>query len=219
MTFWIALTVLVSVGCSSIQVPYPRRTREFETGEYSPKPAPSRGSLFPAGSRGLLEDVRPQSVGDVIIVRVEESDSALHDSSTRLSHEGEMNAGISGSVENLFPNAGLSQAIGMKTGQSMEGGGRISRVGRIKAMLPVRVKNVLPNGDLYVEGTKVVMVGNEQRALYVSGVVRPVDVLSDGSVMSTRIADAEISYLNRGDASDQEEQGWLAKVLKFVWPF
>ena len=212
-----ALAAMVLFGGCATDGEIERRTRKFDVGEYTPRAAASPGSLFRSG--GLLEDERPQYVGDVVIVRIEESDSALADSSTRLAREQDFQFGIEGAVDTALPQIGLADLFGTSTEQSMEGKGTIARRGRLKGMLPVRVKQVLPNGDLYVEGTKVVSVGNEARHLYVSGVIRPADVLADGSVLSSRIADAEISYTGEGDATDQQEVGWFMRLLSYVWPF
>jgi flagellar L-ring protein precursor FlgH len=194
-----------------------RKVRDFDVGQYAPRPRPANGSIFASG--GLLEDEKPQYVGDVIIVRIQESDSAIHDSTTKLERESDFSFGVEGAIDKAVPAVGFANLFGTETESDLEGGGRIARRGKLEAMLPVRVKQLLPNGDLYVEGTKIVTVGNEERNLYVSGVVRPADVLADGSVLSSRIADAEISYTGEGDASDQQDPGWLMKLLGYVWPF
>ena len=95
----------------------------------------------------------------------------------------------------------------------------MQREGRLEAILPVRVRQILPNGDLYVEGNKVVQVGAESHHLYISGIVRPSDVRTDNSVPSSRVADAQIAYAGSGDVSDQQRPGWLTRQLNRVWPF
>jgi len=77
----------------------------------------------------------------------------------------------------------------------------------------------MPNGDLFVEGTKVVMINHEEYHLYVSGVIRPSDIQMDNSVDSSLIADARVEFTGRGDINDQVERGWLTKILDFVNPF
>ncbi len=214
----LALTALTAGACAG-ENKTERRVRNFDVGKYEPRPTATNGSIFAAAGAGLLEDERPQFVGDVIIVRIEEQDSALHDSSTTLDRTQNFDFGVSGAIDKALPKVGVGDLFGTKTESSMGGKGTIARRGSLKAMLPVRVKQVLPNGDLYVEGTKIVTVGNEERNLYVSGVVRPADVLADGSVLSSRIADAEIAYTGEGDASDQQDQGWFMKLLGYIWPF
>jgi flagellar L-ring protein precursor FlgH len=63
------------------------------------------------------------------------------------------------------------------------------------------------------------MVGEEEHHIYVSGIVRRVDIADDDSVPSSRIADAEIEYTGRGDISDTQRRGWLSRTLSKLWPF
>ena len=93
------------------------------------------------------------------------------------------------------------------------------RKSTVMATLPVRVKQILPSGDLFIEGTKVVMVGAEEKHIYISGIVRKIDIAEDNTVPSSRVADAEIEYAGRGDISDTQRRGWLSRVLSKIWPF
>jgi flagellar L-ring protein precursor FlgH len=77
----------------------------------------------------------------------------------------------------------------------------------------------MPNGDLFLEGTKVVLINNEEYHLYISGLVRPTDIAQDNSVLSSRIADAQIEFTGRGDLADQQRKGWLARLLDWANPF
>jgi flagellar L-ring protein precursor FlgH len=77
----------------------------------------------------------------------------------------------------------------------------------------------MPNGDLFVEGTKVVMINHEEIHLYISGLIRRADIAPDNSVASSRIADAQVEFTGRGDVADQVDRGWLTKILDWVNPF
>jgi flagellar L-ring protein precursor FlgH len=150
---------------------------------------------------------------------VDEAASATHDDSTSLDHKSSSDFGVAGALSKAAPGVDLGKLFGTSTNSSLNGSGKIERRGRLQGMLPVRVRGVLPNGDLFVEGTKITTVGEEAHHLYLSGVVRPVDILADGSVPSSRVADAEIEYTGRGDASDQQRKGWFSRLLGKVWPF
>jgi flagellar L-ring protein precursor FlgH len=218
------MTLLVSVlvlGCAAAPPPpYQPSTRIFAKGDYGALEAPSTGSLFSAESPGLFEDDRPVRVGDVIIIRIDEADSASRDDSTKLDRNSSSDYGIVGALQNeLAGEVDLGALFGTRTGSSFAGNGRLSRRGRLVATLPVRVRRTLPNGDLFVEGTKVTVIGAEAQRLYISGIVRPVDILPDGSVPSSRVADAEIAHLGQGDSSDQQRAGWLGRTLGKIWPF
>lgn len=215
----LVLMLPLFAACASTPEAFQPKIRDFKAGDYGPQAQKRSGSLVPMGGRGLIEDDRAAAVGDVLVVRVDEADSASHDSSTRLDRNSQQDYGFTGAIEKLDPELDLEHLFGASAKSQFSGGGRIQRRGTLQAMLPVRVKQILPNGDLYVEGSKAVKVGEEQRQLYLSGIVRPIDVRGDGSVLSSRIADAEIEYTGSGDASDQQRQGWLGRFLTKIWPF
>jgi len=87
------------------------------------------------------------------------------------------------------------------------------------AVVPAIVREVLPNGNLFIEGHRVVLVNNEEQHFYISGVIRPIDIEQDNSIKSTQVADAEIEFTGRGDLSDNQKQGWFARHLSWLWPF
>ena len=216
-----SLCLLALVACSSHIGSYRPKRRHFEVPEYDPAMSPRGASLYSEGAPGLFDDDRARRVGDILIVRIDEADSATRDDSTKLdrkssaSHEN----GLFAALNKAVPGVNPAELLGHDDKNEFEGGGTIRRSGRLTATLPVRIRKVLPNGDFFLEGTKVVMIGREEQHLYVSGVVRPADVRPDGTVASSRIADAEIEFVGRGDVSDQQRQGWFTRVLNKVWPW
>jgi len=107
----------------------------------------------------------------------------------------------------------------MASNSDFNGEGRTKRAGSLVGTIGVHVRRELPNGDLYVEGTKVVMINHEEYHLYISGVLRPSDIAPDNSVDSALIADARVEFTGRGDINDQVERGWLTNILDKVNPF
>ncbi|RMH40720.1 MAG: flagellar basal body L-ring protein FlgH [Deltaproteobacteria bacterium] len=216
----VSATVSLLAGCASHIAPYRPKRRHFDPGRYEKSPVASRGSLY-AGGAGWFEDDRAGRVGDILIVRIEESEQATRDATTKLARSTQRSASASGLLGSAASAVGLDSAglIGLSSERTFDGSGKIERKGRLVATLPVRVRRVLPNGDLFVEGTKVIMVGAEEHHLYVSGLVRPVDIGPDNTISSTRLADAEIEYTGRGDVTQQTRQGWLARLLDTIMPF
>src|SRR5690606_492536 len=128
-------------------------------------------------------------------------------------------AGLVPAMQKAYPDLSPEEIFDMTSSFDFEGEGKTQRTGKLKGRLGVRVKQELPNGDLYVEGTKVVMINHEEYHLYISGVLRPADIAPDNSVDSNLIADARAEFTGRGDINDQVERGWLTKILDFVNPF
>ncbi|HEY0482225.1 MAG TPA: flagellar basal body L-ring protein FlgH [Kofleriaceae bacterium] len=212
-------------GCASTPAPYHARHRKLDLGEFGARSRPSGGSLYAEGSPGLFEDHSASRVGDILVIRIDEKDVASHHADTKLDKSDATTYGLPGSfgllaaLKSKFPDLDPAKLFSSTSEQKFTGAGAVKREGTMVATLPVRVVQILPSGDLFIEGAKAVVVGAEQHHIYVSGVVRRVDIADDDSVPSSRIADAEIEYTGAGDLSDTQRRGWLARGLSKVWPF
>jgi len=216
---------LAAAGCASHIAPYRAKHRKLETGEFGARSRPANGSLYAEGAPGLFEDHSASRVGDILVIKIDEKDVASHQADTKLDKTDATSYGVPAAVGLVsaltakFPGVDPAKLFATTTDQKFTGAGAVKREGNVSATLPVRVVQILPSGDLFVEGTKVVMVGAEEHHIYVSGIVRRVDIAEDDSVPSSRIADAEIEYTGSGDISDTQRRGWLARGLSKLWPF
>jgi flagellar L-ring protein precursor FlgH len=220
-----AALALSALGCTQHIAPYHAKHRKLDAGEFSERSKPANGSLYADGTPGLFEDHSASRIGDILVVRIDEKDVASHQADTTLNRTDNTNYGVPAAVGLVsalvakYPGIDPAKLLNTTSDQKFTGNGAVKREGTVTATLPVRVKQILPSGDLFVEGTKVVMVGNEEHHIYVSGIVRRVDIAEDDSVPSSRIADAEIEYTGQGDVSDTQRRGWLGRTLSKIWPF
>ncbi|MBS2012280.1 MAG: flagellar basal body L-ring protein FlgH [Deltaproteobacteria bacterium] len=229
--YGLALVVLASslVGCGPRHVePFTPRTRVYKPGEYaqtavSARPAP--GSLFSEAHGGWLQDTRAVRVGDLVVIKIDESANATGNASTSLKRDGEGSSGVSSALglvpalKRAYPDLDTTKLVEFATKNGFTGEGDTSRKGTLNGSIAVRIAREMPNGDMFLEGTKVVLINNEEYHLYVSGLVRPTDINPDNSVASTRIADAQIEFTGRGDMADQQRKGWFARMLDSMNPF
>jgi flagellar L-ring protein precursor FlgH len=216
---------LGGLGCASHIAPYHAKHRTLDAGEFGARSRPANGSLYAEGTPGLFEDHNASRVGDILVIKIDEKDVASHQADTKLNKSDATTYGMPAAVGLLaavaakYPGIDPAKLLATTSDQKFTGNGQVQRQGTVTAVLPVRVVQILPSGDLFVEGTKVVMVGEEEHHIYVSGIVRRVDIADDDSVPSSRIADAEIEYTGRGDISDTQRRGWLSRMLSKLWPF
>jgi flagellar L-ring protein precursor FlgH len=223
--------LLVSCGPAHI-APYTPKVREpppMAEGPAAGAPS-SSGSLFQPGvvGAGLFVDARAYRINDVVVVRVEEVADAERSAATDTSHNSWAGGGLSGLpiigplLAPLLPGVPIPNVdleAGMTAGNTFEGRGQTGRTERLVATVSTVVKSVMPNGNLFVEGHRVVLVNREEQHLYVSGVVRPIDIDDENTIDSSRIAEAHIEFVGQGVVSDAESPGIVTRTGGFLWPF
>jgi len=100
-----------------------------------------------------------------------------------------------------------------------EGTGETERSGALNAFMTAMIVDVMPNGNMVIEGNREVRVNAENQMITLTGLVRPRDISADNVILSTYIADARISYSGTGVLNDRQKPGWLTRALDKVWPF
>jgi flagellar L-ring protein FlgH len=95
----------------------------------------------------------------------------------------------------------------------LNGRGVTQREGRVLAQITVAVQSIAPNGDLLIAGEQLLEINNERQQIRVEGRVRLQDVSDVNTVLSTRLADAHISYAGEGDIADRQRPSWWHKLL------
>ena len=219
-------SVMVACGPAHI-APFTPRTRKYAPGEYAIKQAdakPTNGSLYSEAMPGYLEDTRAVRVGDVVVVRIDEQANAQGDATTKLSKSTKREVGVD-ALLGLVPALKKAHPDIDPRSSSSSRRPAISRrrpdqpQRQLTGNIAVRVSQQMPNGDLFIEGTKVVMINHEEIHLYISGLVRRADIAGDNSVASSRIADAQVEFTGRGDIADTVDRGWLTKILDSINPF
>lgn len=165
-------------------------------------------SLYQPGSyQSLTSDLRQRRAGDLITVMVYENASATSIANTSAGRD----AGVGIDIQ----RPGRGYAAGINANNQMDGRGRTAREGRVLAQITVSVREVLAGGDLIVAGEQILNVNNEQQTIKVEGRIRPQDVSDANVVLSTRIADAKISYAGQGDLADSQRPAWWQRFLTF----
>ena len=185
----------------------------------------SEGSLFIGENRRslLFVDRKAQMVNDIVTIRVVETASASGEAKTGTNRDSSVTGRLEGffGAESALKKSGVTPESAIKAGlaNKFDGSGATSRKNSLQASITAAVREVFPNGNLYIEGKKEVIINNERQYIILSGVVRPEDLGPDNSVSSDLIADARIEYSGFGVLADNQRPGWLSRVLNVVWPF
>jgi len=99
------------------------------------------------------------------------------------------------------------------------GDGSTTRDGSIKATISAKVVEVMPNGNLAIEGKREISLNKERKEILFQGIVRPKDIAANNSVLSTQVADAKVILTGVGVIGEKQSPGWLARIFDVVWPF
>ncbi len=230
LTFFTLFTIHCSLftltGCAgapkkdAARMPVPSPKEEARTAGSLWAGETSRSSLF--------TDTRARGVGDIVTVRVSENSKGTKSATTDTSRKSSTAAGITDffgapldfGLDKLYGNrGGFSPTVAADSSISFKGDGNTSRSSLLEADITARVIELLPNGNLAIEGRREIVVNNEEQIMVLSGVIRPEDISSSNTVLSTYIADARIEYTGKGILADKQSPGWFIRILDKVWPF
>lgn len=177
------------------------------------------GSLVPSKMRNPYLDRTAKRAGDVLTVVVDESSTAALSANTTAAKK-DSNA-IDKLVTPFLKNIPLVKDFlgGLSTGanSSNSGSGATNGTTRLNAKISVVVKEVLPNGNLVIEGNRIVKVNKDLQIYKLTGIVRPDDVRRDNTVKSEAIAEANITTDGKGLIGDRQRRGILTRLLDWLF--
>jgi len=201
-------------GYRPVQMPMPQP----QPASYNPN------SLWRNGSRAFFKDQRARQVGDILTVIVNITDKAVIANETQRSRTNTEDSGITdflGSKTIKNPSTAILPGRLLTTDSNMsnDGKGSVNRQEALQTNVAAVVTQVLPNGNLVVEGKQQIRVNFEMRELIVAGIVRPEDIQSDNTIDSTKIAEARIAYGGRGQITDVQQPRYGSQIMDVVLPF
>lgn len=158
--------------------------------------------------RPLIADRKAILPGDVLTVIVLETSNAQTsaDLSSHKNIKTALDVGYNGDKQQVAFNLEGKGDAGAKTGRN----------GKIKAALTVRIKEVFPNNTYLVEGIQMITINGEQQRISLRGIVRAEDISSQNTILSTRLAQAHITYAGAGSVSNAQNRNYIYKLLSFI---
>jgi len=196
-----------------------------------PMPAPQAevyepNSLWRSGSRQFFRDQRASTVGDILTVVISINDDASLSNSTSRSRANSESAGIDNffgvetALDNVFPSELVSgDLVNLDSATNNLGAGTVDRDEEINLQLAAIITQVLPNGNLVIQGRQQVRVNHELRDLIISGVIRPQDISPTNTVRHDQVAEARITYGGRGIVSDVQQPRYGQQLYDIIFPF
>jgi flagellar L-ring protein precursor FlgH len=218
---------LSPIGASAVQAQSQAMTPVSLPMAAPPTERYAANSLWRDGARTFFNDQRASRVGDILTVKIDISDKAELQNSTQRSRTGSSETSITnflgfesklGSLP--LPNAATTDPLFAGEGSTTsQGQGAVNREEKIELTVAAIVVQILPNGNLVIDGSQEVKINHELRELHVSGIIRPEDISSDNQIRHSQIAEARISYGGRGTISTVQRPGIGQRVVDAIAPW
>src|SRR3954466_1207359 len=201
-------------GYKPVQMPMPKP----EQASYN------ANSLWRNGSRAFFKDQRAARIGDLLTVTVNITDKANIANETQRSRSNKEDSGITDFIGAKTLGAQAQKVLPGRiltadSTATSDGKGSVNRQEALQTNVAAVVTQVLPNGNLVVEGKQEIRVNFEIRELIVAGIVRPEDIQSDNTIDSSKIAQARIAYGGRGQITDVQQPRYGQQVMDVLLPF
>jgi flagellar L-ring protein precursor FlgH len=175
-------------------------------------------------SRPMFADKRGSGVGDILTIVVQENTTANKSNETKTERQSSLSAAItsflfSPGASKLATQGGQLPALAYNSDHKHDGSGAINNTESIVAHVAVRITDVLPNGNLVIEGKRETSFGGEHQTIILRGMVRSDDVAGDNTVLSYNVADATIQIIGKGTVTDSTNKGWFNRLWDKINPF
>jgi len=177
-----------------------------------------------SSSQSMVADKRARAVGDILTIQVQESNSVTKDNSTSTAKKSGVDASIASflfgpGASGLLTKGGQFPSLKLEGKSDFTGGGKINNTENMNTRIAVRVVDVLPNGNLVLEGNRQTSFAGETQDAVLRGVVRGEDVAANNVVFSYNVANATIRFVSKGAITDSQKKGWFTRVWDKVTPF
>jgi len=172
----------------------------------------------------MFADKKARRVGDIVTIVVQQVNSATRNNNTTTSKQTAVDASIASflygpAASGLLTKGGAYPAMSFSGKNTYSGGGQINNAETITDQVAVRVIDVLPNGNLVVEGRRHTAFSDEKQDAVLRGTIRSDDIMSNNTIYSYNVADASIQFVSHGTITDAQRKGWLNRVWDKINPF
>jgi flagellar L-ring protein precursor FlgH len=218
---WVGVVLVASVVATSTVGAQDSKTREDYEAQLARHLQTARAATpMDAWMSGLFSDLRARRLNDLVTVRVVENVTAAGSADSALDKTSSGAASLTRlfGAESRFPSwLDPTSLAAANAATQFSGSGSTTRAGSLTAVITARVIEVLPNGDLVLEGIREVDINGDRQFVVLSGIVRVRDIGPGNVVPSTAVGQMQIRYFGKGLIKDNLKPGWVVRFLNKVF--
>jgi flagellar L-ring protein precursor FlgH len=187
------------------------------------------GSIFGQGDNPLFCDHKAMKVNDIVTIVISENAKSSTTGQKKLTESDSVSLGggafaspgISNTVDRYLNRANGVTGVSFtsESKNQYQGQGSATKDASFTTTVSARVVKVLENGNIFVYGTREILIDEQKQIIQVSGVIRPYDIDQFNKINSNQMSDAKILYKTEGDVERATKQGWGSRILQAIWPF
>lgn len=223
---YILIFILLVSGCAMTPATSTHQPNTFRSPQHAAVASHPNGAIFQTihsttgGVRytPLFEDRRARSVGDTLIVNLNETTNASKSSGSNVDRSGSIDFSVPSLLGVPLSLLKKHATVEATSNNKFDGGGESSSKNNFRGTITVTVIEALPNGNLVVSGEKQIGINQGQEFIRLSGVVNPVHIMAN-TISSTQVADARVEYRANGYLDEAQTMGWLSRFFLSVTPF
>jgi len=175
----------------------------------------TNGSIYQTNHDvALFENSVAGRTGDILTIHLVESTSASKKSSTNTKKASNASLGVTSIFGRTPSISGVNPTqAGLGDSTDFSGEGNSAQSNSLSGDVTVTVAKRYSNGNLLVQGQKWLTLNQGQEYVRIQGIVRQADIQPDNTIVSTKVANATISYAGKGALADANAKGWLARFF------
>ncbi|WCT73645.1 flagellar basal body L-ring protein FlgH [Sphingomonas naphthae] len=213
------LAALVLVSAPALAVRQPKVKPNWDpTPPAMPASPVANGAIFQVanGYAPLTSGARAAMVGDIVTIILAEKTAATKSNTASTDRNGSISVTppATGPLSLFVPTD-----VGMGAGGKFKGVGGAAQSNQLNGEISVTVAQVFPNGTMLVRGEKIMNLNRGEEHIRIAGIIRAADISFDNRILSTRVADAQITYSGTGEIARASRQGWLGRFFSKISPF
>lgn len=189
--------------------------------------------ISPMTPRSWFQSIRATNIGDIVTIEIEEKSSMENTVTLDSNKKAEVKDAIT-PIVNKWKTYSSSSTSGNSTSTTnsssndfpvfdTKGSTKVTNAATIKRAnsmtqtITTQVVQVLPNGNLVLQGKKSIVNSGERQDMVISGIVNPRQVDGSGRVKSMYVANLQIGIVGKGTASRVQSDGIWNKVIRLFF--